>query len=90
MASRYGLVKQRRSRLSYGIFTYEQYDPIKHGSEDICSPVKDQYERGRDDPKLIKVVDWLVRKVRVPIYLKAWFQSTQAESYPHSFNIPPL
>ena len=51
--------------MSYGIFTYEQYDPEKHGSEDICAPVKDQYERRKDDPKLIKVVDWLVRKVRI-------------------------
>ena len=62
MASRYGLVKQRRSTVSCGIFTYIQYDKDVHGTEDVCEPVHDNYEE-KNAPKEIKVIDWLVRKV---------------------------
>jgi hypothetical protein len=58
MASRYGLVKQRRSRRSYGIRTYVEYKK-KYGDRETCRPVKDDF----DETDLIEVVDWLVRKV---------------------------
>jgi hypothetical protein len=57
MASRYGLVKQRRSRMSYGNFTYVEYDQMIYGDEEVCEPVKDEFQRTKEDPKSIKVVD---------------------------------
>ncbi len=60
MATRLGLVKQRRSRLSYGILTQVQYDPEKHGSEDITQPKRDKFDDTEID---LEVIDWLVRKV---------------------------
>jgi hypothetical protein len=55
------MIKQRRSRLSYGLFTYLDYDEQLHGSKEDMELFIDPVERG--DQLQLKVIDWLVRKV---------------------------
>lgn len=61
LSLRYGMIKQRRSRLSYGLFTYLDYDEKLHGSKEDLELFLDPVERG--DQLQLKVIDWLVRKV---------------------------
>jgi hypothetical protein len=60
MASNYGLVKQRRSRLSYGILTYIPWEKKLHGSKKASGAVFDKYNRAEVN---VKVIDWLICKV---------------------------
>jgi len=60
MASRYGLVKQRRSRFSYGILTYYPYDRKIDGDREVARPVWDKFDKKEMN---VKVVEWLFRKV---------------------------
>lgn len=43
--------------MSYGNFTYVEYDQMIYGDEEVCEPVKDEFQRTKEDPKSIKVVD---------------------------------
>lgn len=62
MGWQHGLIRQRRSRLSYGIFTYVLYNEQEHGPAEVVKPIRDQYEK---DEFNIKAIDWLVRKVSI-------------------------
>lgn len=62
MASNYGLVKQRRSRLSYGILTRIVWDEKEHGDKNVVKATTDRFDRG-EKCRWVLAIDWLVRQV---------------------------
>jgi hypothetical protein len=62
MASNYGLVKQRRSRLSYGILTRMVWVEKAHGDKNAVKATADRFDRG-EKCRWVQVIDWLVRRV---------------------------
>ncbi len=67
MASNYGLVNQRRSRLSYGILTRVVWDEKLHGDKNVVKAVTDIFDRD-EKCRWVQVIDWLVRKVSLPLF----------------------
>jgi hypothetical protein len=62
MASNYGLVKQRRSRLSYGILTRMVWNETVHGDKNVVKATTDLFDRD-EGCRWVQVIDWLVRQV---------------------------
>jgi hypothetical protein len=62
MVSNYGLVKQRRSRLSYGILSRIEWVEKLHGDKNVVKATSDLFDRD-EDCRWVQAIDWLVRQV---------------------------
>jgi hypothetical protein len=62
MASNYGLVKQRRSRLSYGILTRIVWNEKLHGDKNVVKATMDLFDRD-EKCRWVQAIDWLIRQV---------------------------
>ena len=62
MASNYGLVKQRRSRVNYGVLSRIVWIKDLHGKKDVVKAVADRFDR-EEKCSWVKAIDWLIRKV---------------------------
>ena len=55
----HGLVSQRRSKLNYGVITYQPYEKEVHGSRSDARPVLGSF----DGDEYVKTIEWFLPKV---------------------------